>query len=176
MKALAMVLMGVLVSAAAFAQTSYPEYLLLDADGMSCRQQIQDPTGYADVDAVKMLLGTLDLKWDGDHEFRLDYIKIQLMSNEVDNGRFAKIISGLDLSYMFLGKPGVVKVAPHSMVSTTDACFVEVGGIGLTDTNIPAAGNGEILFVGTYNDGTSTRSAVIAQPFSFRFDGPASIR
>lgn len=176
MKALATLLIGFLVSTAAFAQTSYPEYLLLDAEGMSCRQQIQDPTGFADVDAVKMLLGTLDLKWDGDQEFRLDYVKIQMNGNEVENGRFAKIISGLDLSYMFLGKPGVVRVAPHSTVSTTNACFVEIGGIGLINTNLPASGNGEILFVGTYNDGTSTRSAVIAQPFSFRFDGPARIR
>ncbi len=176
MKALCATLLGVLVSGFVQAQTTYPDYILLDAEGMSCRQQIQDPTGFNDVDAVKMMLGTIDLQWDGDQEFRMEYMKISLMSNDLSGQRFTRIYSGLDLAYMWMGKPGVVRVAPHSTLSTASSCFVEVGGISLTDSRVPASGTGEILFYGTYRDGKGTKSTVITQPFSFKFDGEVSIR
>ena len=144
---------------------------LFDQQGQSCKVQILSPISPADIMPMKLVLKYLRMNWTGSTPLLLDYMKVTLTSPQINYGEQTFFISGSELSYLWMGSPGLPVFSPQAAAYTTaPACIFEMGDIVTKNRSEFISGTGKIRLSATYKGDDGTTWVPISAETSFSFE------
>jgi hypothetical protein len=152
-------------------ETRFKNVVVIDAPGRSCTLQ---QTGAADAEddlsPLKALIGSVRIKWDGEEDLEVIYIRLKFMA--AGGADQVIMISGAELGRTLIGNTsGRVIIPSHAELDSNDACNLEVGGINLADKTRTQFGQGSILIYGVTSKGEQQIAVQGQSFFNFQFDG-----